>query len=190
MEKIIVKPRFEEVVTIKTMNLPDVGLKFSTQRVGPMDFVGLRQVDYGPDFRIPTMSELVPLVYASLENKKKYKLTKIVLKILRNHWLTGNTTPHYFPVGLFVEDNPAIKDGRIVTPRQKELENRLGSHKEKKVVFSKDKSVRFAPKGSYELGKHTPESLANDGFVIAGHSSRGAEELGEVSLKIMCKPET
>ncbi len=38
------KPRFEELTT---MTLPDVGLRFNAQRIGPTIFKDLRNSDYG-----------------------------------------------------------------------------------------------------------------------------------------------
>src|SRR3972149_10623582 len=100
-KNLIKKPEFREVVTVTNMELPDSGLTFNSQRVGPMNFNGLRNADYGQGFRMPTMPELVQLVYASLENQD-YKTAKEVISTLRSYWFTGNTAIHYFPTGMFV----------------------------------------------------------------------------------------
>ena len=180
MGNAIAKPKFEEVVAVTTMNLPDVGLKFNAQRVGPMNFAGLRTADYGPDFRMPTMPELVPLVYASLENKD-YETAKKVIKTLRENWLTGNTAFHYFPIGMFAEDSPKMKSGRIVLPNQKTLEKRLGSHEEKGVVFSDDRSLRFVPYG-FKMESQTALNLStNPGVIALAGSEQNAEMLAKAS---------
>ena len=99
------KPKFEE-----TINLPDEGLLFNTKRVGRMDFIDLRRIaDYGEGFRMPTMPELVSLVYASLKNKKEYDTAKNVVKTIKNHGLVGNTGIFYVPEGMFVQDNPKLE---------------------------------------------------------------------------------
>ena len=177
MEKETTKPRFEEVVAVTTMNLPDFGLKFNAQRVGPMNLAGLRQADYGEEFRMPTMPELVSLVYASLENKD-YKTAKEVINTLRSHWLTGNTGIHYVPEGMFVQDNPDLNQRRI-SMSQKDLESRLGSHQEKGVIFSDDKSVRFVPY-VFKRGSQSSLDLARNPGVIA---LTGSEEKAEMLAK-------
>ena len=49
------------------------------------------------------------------------------------------------------------------------------------VRFSKDETVRFAPKSTYELGLHTPKSLANDGFMVASYGVKGAKRMARVA---------
>ncbi len=177
MEKIITKPSFRETVAVKTktMDLDDVGFSFNAQRVGPTNFYGLRKADYGEGFRIPIMPEIVPLVYASLENQK-YETAKNVINTLGSG-LVGNTAVHYFPEGMFVEDIPKMKNKRIITPTQKELENRLGSHKEKEVVFSDDRSVRFTPH-NFRTGSQQPFRLCtNTGIIALVGGEENAEKL-------------
>lgn len=53
-----------------------------------------------------------------------------------------------------------------------------------------DRSVRFAPKGSYKLGDHSPESFAQDGFVIATFGQKAAEQLAEVAGQFRYNPRT
>ena len=55
MENTLAKPTFEEVVAVTTMKLPDAGLTFNAQRVGPTNFNGLRNADYGQGFKMPVM---------------------------------------------------------------------------------------------------------------------------------------
>lgn len=186
MEKSIAKPKFEEVVAVTTMKLPDEGLVFNAQRVGPMNFNRLRNADYGEGFRMPTMPELVPLVYASFENKE-YDTAKNVIKTLRNHWITGDTGILYVPEGMFVQDNPKLKDGRI-SMNQKALEKKLGSHEEKGVVFSDDKTIRFTP---YNYGREsqTPLELsANTGIIALVAGKENAEKLAKASEHYRLKP--
>ncbi|MFH1503740.1 MAG: hypothetical protein ABIE36_03725 [Candidatus Diapherotrites archaeon] len=161
MKNTIKKPTFKEIVAVTAMGIPDVGLTFNAQKVGPMKFNGLINADYGKGFRMPTMPELVPLVYTSLENQE-YETAKNVIKTLKNHWLIGNTAIHYFPEGMFVQDNPEMKNEKIIIPDYKTLENKLGKYEEKGVVFSDDKSIRFTPynfkgesQSSFELSKNT-----------------------------------
>ncbi len=192
MEKIIVKPSFEEVVTRKTMNLPDYGLVFNAKRVGPMNFARLRQANYGLGFRMPIMPELVSLAYASLENQT-YKTAKKVVKTLRNHWLTGNTAIHYFPEGMFAEDIPKMENGgivtpTIVTPTFKVLEKRLGSHEEGRVSFSDDRSIRFTPYGFKRESQSALELSKNPGVIALVGSEKNAEKLARASKHYKLNP--
>ena len=178
--KTIAKPSFRETVAITTMDLDDIGLQFNAQRVGPMNFYGFRKADYGEGFRMPTMPELVPLVYASLENQD-YKSAKNVVRALRQRWLAGNTGTHYFPEGMFAEDNPVIENGRLITPSYKELESRLGSHEETGVVFSEDRTIRFTPY-NFKRESQSPLDLSrNTGVIALAGGEENAEKLAKAS---------
>lgn len=179
MTETITKPSFKEVMAVTAINLNDVGLKFNTQRVGPMNFAGLRRADYGQGFRMPTMPELVQLVHASLENQD-YKTTKEVVSALRNYWLTGDTGILYTQKGMYVQDKPKMENGRL-SMNEKTLEKKLGKHKEKGAIFSKDKTIRFAPYG-FKTQSQTPLELsANPGVVAFVGSEENAEKLAKAS---------
>jgi hypothetical protein len=186
MKNTLAKPTFKEVVAVTTMEL-DNGLVFNSQKVGPMNFTGLRNADYGQGFRMPTMPNLVPLVYASLENQD-YKTAKEVISILKNHWLTGNTVAHYFPKGMFAEDNPEMKDGRIVRPDFKTLENKLGKHEEKGVVFSNDKKIRFTPYNYKGESQSALELASNSGVIALVGGEENAEKIAKSSEHYRIKP--
>ena len=179
------KPEFVETKGITTISLPYAGLKFNAQIVGPTTFNELREADYGKDnygkgFWMPTMPEFVPLINASLENKE-YDTAKNVVKTLKHNYLTGNTAIHYFPEGMFVEDDPRIVDGILITPTLKVLENRLGKHEEKRVVFSDDERVRFTPY-DFKRGPQSVLSLVkNSGVIVFAGSEENAEELAKAS---------
>jgi len=192
MTKTNEKPKFEEVAAVTTMNLPDVGLRFNAQRVGPTTFRGLRETDYGEGFRMPTMPEIVPLVYASLGNKN-YDTAKNVVKTLKTAWVAGDTVIHYFPEGMFVEDIPKMKSGRIVTPTFKVLEKRLGSHMERGVIFSDDKSIRFTPYEftpyKFKRGSQTSLELStNTGIIALVGGKENAEKLAKASKHYRTNP--
>lgn len=90
--------------------------------------------------------------------------------------------------GVYVfQDLEAV--GRSQPLDVKDLEKALKGGKEiSGVRFSRDKRVRFAPKGSYTLEYQTPEALAKNGFMIASCDVEGAEKMGEVSSKFSNKP--
>ena len=177
------KPKFEQLTT---MTLPDVGLRFNARRIGPKNFKGLRENDYGEGFRMPTIPELVPLIYASLGNKN-YNTTKNVVKTLKKDWITGDTGILYVPEGMFVQDNPELKDGQI-SMNQTALEKRLGSHKERGVIFSDNRSVRFT---SYDFKRksQTPLELSiNTGIIALVGGEENAEKLAKASEHYRLKP--
>ncbi len=144
MADTIQKPSFREENGI--IHLDDVGLSFNAQMVGPMNFYDLRKAYHKRGFRMSTMPELVHLVYASLENQD-YASAKNVIETLKNHFLTGNTGIIYPHGGIYVQDKPKVRNGKIFM-NPKTLQNKLGPHEEKGVVFSDDRSVRFIPYNS------------------------------------------
>ena len=179
MENTIQKPTLGEVVAAKIMYLPNEGLIFNAQRFGPMNFEGLRQANYGFGFRMATMPELVPLVYTSLENQT-YESAKNVINALRNHWLTGNTGILYVPKGMFVQDNPALENGRI-SMNQETLEDRLGSYQERGVFFSDDRKIRFVPYGFKRESQKASVLSENPGIIALTGSEKNAEKLARAS---------
>ena len=186
MVKTIQKPSFREVVAVTTMNLDDVNLKFNSQRVGPMNFAGLRTANYGPGFRMPTMPELTNLVYASLEHQNK-ETAKNVVETLRNHWLTGDTGILYTKDGMFVQDNPGMTNGRVVM-NQKTLERKLGKHEERGVTFSNDGSLRFTPYGFKRESQTASELAKNSGVIALVGSEENAEKLAKSSQHYRVNP--
>ncbi len=187
MENIIKKPTFKEVVAVTTMELPEFNLIFNAQGIGPMNFNGLRNADYGKGFRMPTMPELVPLVYASLENKE-YETAKNVINTLKDYWLTGNTGIYYFSEGMFVQDNLEMENGRIIPPNYKTLESKLGKHEERGVVFSEDKKIRFTP---YNYKRESQSSLdlsKNTGVIALVGGEENAEKLAKTSEHYKANP--
>lgn len=186
MKTAIQKPSFREVVGATTMNLDDKGLVFNSQAVGPMNFAGLRQADYGQGFRMPTMPELIPLVYASLENKE-YQTAKNVIQTLKQSWLTGNTGILYTLEGMFVQDNPKLEKGRI-SMDEKILQSKLGRHEEKGVTFSDDRSIRFVPYGFKRESQSSLDLATNPVILGLTGSQENAERLAKSSEHYSLNP--
>ncbi len=135
---------------------------------------------------MPTMPELVPLVYASLENKN-YDTAKNVVKTLKNHWIAGNTGILYVSEGIFVQDNPELEDG-IISMNQKTLQSKLGSHEERGVVFNDDKSIRFTPY-NFKIKSQTPLDLSrNTGIIALVGGEENTEKLAKASEHYRAKP--
>ena len=160
------------------MNLDDVGSIVNSQRVGPMNFICLRDIDYGNGLRMPTMSELLRLVHASFENEE-CETAKHVIETLKNYCLMGNTGVLYTRDGMYVQDNPDAQ-GKIFM-EQKTLIGKLGSHVEKGVVFSDNGLVRFTPcEFKVRILNHS-ELAKNSGVIALTGSLENAEKLAQIS---------
>jgi len=160
------------------MNLDYVGPIANSQRVGPMNFIGLRDTDYGNGLRMPTISELLRLVHASFEDEE-CETARQVIETLKNYWLMGNTGVLYTRDGMFVQDNPIAQGGIFM--EQKTLMGKLGSHEEKGVVFSDDGLVRFTPcEFKVRILNHS-ELAKNSGVIALTGSLENAEKLAQVS---------
>ena len=182
-------PAFEEIVS--SVDLKDVGLVFNAQTFGPASFIDLKRFDYGEGFRMPTISELVPLVYAAMENQRRYKTAEEIMTSMGCGQIVGNTITHFFDDGFFVEDNPRkiktkVKDSYakiidIIIPRQEFLKKRLGSREEQGVVFSGDGNLRFVPYG-FKIGEQsTSEFVTNPGVLAVVKNQENAEKLARFS---------
>lgn len=122
---------------------------------------------------------------------------------LQTGWLWVFNRNLWASQGVYVvQDTDSILRGQPLRVKNLEKVLRGGVSDKSGVRFSKDGSVRFAPKGSYKGGYHSSESFAKDGFVIASFGREGAEKLGELSkdfslgcyigvanrLSVMCTP--
>ncbi len=178
MEKTIKKSSFKETVTITTINLEDVGLNFNARRVGPKNFVDLRNANYGEGFRMPTIPEVVPLIYASLENQN-YTTAQNVVRTLKDHRISGNTGILYTEKGMYAQDNPNLRNS-IVSMNERILKSKLGPTEEAGVVFSDDKSVRFTPYG-FKIERLGKDLGKNKGIIAIVGGQENAEKLVRVS---------
>lgn len=175
------KPSFREQGNL--IILDDSKLIFNYQEIGPMNFNGLRNAYYGlGGFRMSTMPELVQLVYVSFENEE-YEKAQNVIKTLKNEWykwVAGNTGILYTQEGIYVQDNPKIKKGKVLM-KQKKLEKKLGKHEERRVVFSDDKTIRFTPY-NYKTGDQSSLELSkNTGIIALVGGEEKAEKIAKVS---------
>jgi hypothetical protein len=117
--------------------------------------------------------------------------TELRDKVMRRNYLWVFNQNLWTPEGVYVAFDPeAIGLSRNLDAN--ELENSLKNGRELSngVRLSNSRAIAFAPKESYKLGDHTPESFAQDGFVIATFGERGAEKMAEVSEKFKYNPRT
>ena len=184
-------PRVERGRT-KIIVVPHEGreIAFAYPSVGPDTYlnVGRRILENGQN--VPTGDQMASLLHAvychdSVSDEPEFK---DVRDIMRNSWLWVFNRNLWTPEGVYViQDLEAI--GRSQPLNHNELEKMFeGAKNLGGVRFSQDGRVRFAQKGTYKLEKHTPESLAKDGFMVASYGTEGVEKLGEVSEKFRYSP--
>ncbi|MBI2498652.1 hypothetical protein HYV88_00245 [Candidatus Woesearchaeota archaeon] len=135
--------------------------------------------------RLPTGDETASQIHVAyctpkpeIKNAQEYKTIRDIIRTNRIHvfnrigWTfagkyvlqdtTANATSERLDIDML---NEMLKNGTEING----------------VKFSTDGRVRFAPRETYKLGKHTPESLSLDGGVIAEYGIDGARKLAEVS---------
>jgi len=110
-----------------------------------------------------------------------------VRKRMRSNWLWVFNRNIFTDKGAYVLSD--IKAEGIAQLDINELEAKLTKEREG-IVSSEDGLIRFAPNETYKFGEHTPESLAQDGFVRASYGFDGARKLGEVATTLSRKPIT
>jgi hypothetical protein len=87
------------------------------------------------------------------------------------------------------KDDWVLSEEHMWSREINELEKILNDSKEiNNVRVSGDGKVIFVPKGSYSCGEHTPQSLSEDGLIIANYGIEGAKKLGEISSKFKKNP--
>lgn len=188
MEKVI--PKIER--EMKKIVVPGEGgeTAFAYPAVGPATYQNVGKEILSKGQMVPTGEQMASLVHVAycnpkMENEPEFRSIR---GMMRNDWLWIFNRNLWTPKGVYVvQDLEAIGSSQQLN--QSDLEKTLKDGKDVNGIrFSRDKSVRFAPKGSYQLGKNTPESLVKDGFLIASYDLEGAEKLGKVSAKFAFSP--
>ncbi len=183
-------PRIERGMTRIVM--PEDKLIFAYPSIGPDTYRNVGAQILANDQNVPTGDQTASLVHAAycIPETADEPEFEDVREIMRRRWLWVFNRNLWTPEGVYaVQDSEAI--GRSQPLNQNELEKQLNGGKDANGIrFSRDGSVRFAPRGSYQLGNHTPESLAQDGFMVASYGIEGAKKLGEVSTKFKYGPRT
>lgn len=125
--------------------------------------------------------------------KKNFRTEFIRTDIMRHGWLW---VPHINVWTPTDAKNPGMysvfdQNGEGLTRKYttEELEERLtGGDIERGVRFSHDRTVAFAPRGSYSAGEHRSGTLARNGAFIAVYGSKGAEALDSVAKQFKRAP--
>ncbi len=146
--------------------------------------------------RVPTGDDIVPLLRgaycdshfkdAAAEYRSVLQSKGGVYVFNRNIWTSK---------GAYVIQDPEVDALQQLRGNSEEVQVwdlmqliEQGSNGRNGVRFSRDGKTRFAPKESYTLGEINPQSLAEDGFVIANFGERGAREISEVAAQFNNKP--
>ena len=119
----------------------------------------------------PTMAQTASLVQDAFQSNDKY--SQGIKKIMKDAWLWGFTGNLYMPnKGVYVQDNPEIRDGRVVMDESVLVEK----------LDAEDPSVRFVPFG-YKTESMSALELAKNEYIIALAGEEGADKLAEVTDK-------
>ncbi|MDD5132864.1 MAG: hypothetical protein PHD81_04010 [Candidatus Nanoarchaeia archaeon] len=143
---------------------------------GPYGIVA-EQIDE-EGLRRPTSAEIASLVYDAIQNPNR-KYESRILEILRNDFLwefTGNLCLPKSGLevsnGIIIEQNPTIKDRKLVMDRNS-LIKRLSEN---------DPKVKFVPFG-FKTGEQTSIELEKNAYIIARYGESGAEKVAEFASK-------
>jgi hypothetical protein len=152
------------------------GRMYTDSPQGPGNFHFLRQSNYGEGFKQGTFGDQFALAHGAYTNQGKEGAMDIV-KLLRNFWLSGNTSILYTPTLVIVQDMPEVKDGRIVMD-EKNLNSRLSKNAKNGVRFSDDGSVRALPY-SFKTGWQSSDKIRANLFPVALTGNKDAPEMLE-----------
>ena len=167
-------------------------IRYVSPAIGPDTYVNVGKNILEQGLFVPTGDYTAPLLNAAYNNPEVANEPEFmdVREKMKNNWLWVFNRDIWTPKGVYVvQDTKA--EGQSARFDLNELEDILsGGKTERGVRFSKDGKVRFAPKSSYSLGVHTPQTLAQDGFVIANYGIEGAECLGNLAQYFRNRPRT
>ena len=189
------KPRIEKITKFWT---PDAKLEityenkkvtFAYPSFGPDNYLNIRKQILENNLLIPTAEQTVALLHrAYLSEFKDAPEFQNIREIMKKKWLLVFNRNLWTNKGVYVvQDSEAkIRSEKLkISNLEEELKN---SEEINTVKFSKNGKVRFAPKNSYMLEENRPDSLAENGFVIANYGKQGAKKLAEISTQHLSKP--
>jgi len=157
----------------------DGEITFAHLKIGPGTYASVGTEISAQELIRPTMAQTVSLVYSAFQNKDN-KYSQEIKKILKDKRFWGFTGNRYVKSdkGIYIEDNPEIKKGRVLVDNRDNLIKRLESN---------DDSVRFVPFG-FRTEEQFPENLEKNPYVIGLAGEEGAEKLAEVADMYKLKP--
>lgn len=189
-------PRIEKITKIWSPDsklwIPhnDGEIAFASPSFGSDNYTNIGKEILNHNLKIATgehTASLLHAVYCGPEEFKDSLEAQTIRKIMKDKWPWVFNRNLWTSEGVYVIQDSEAKG--IEKLNQKDLEEKLSnSSAGSPILYNSDKTIRFAPKGSYQLGEHTSESLAKDGFIIASYGTEGAEKLAEISTKFKESP--
>jgi len=154
-------------------------ITFAHPNVGPETYVNVGTEISTQGLIRPSMAQTASLVYSAFRYRDS-KYSQEIERILKNEWLWVFTGNRYVKSdnGVYIEDNPKIKEGKILIDNRDNLIKRLESN---------DNSVRFVPFG-FEKGEQKLRELEKNPYVIGLAGKEGAEKLAEVAGTYKSEP--
>ncbi|MEN9626235.1 MAG: hypothetical protein RL557_563 [archaeon] len=169
----------------------DKEIAFAYPSVGPNIYRELGKVILANNQLVPHGDYTAALLHAAycvpeVRDEPEYKNVR---DIMRRRWLSVFNKNRWTTNGVYVvQDTKAVG---LSEPLPDNLETLLeGATEVDGVRFSKNGKVRFAPKGTYQLGELTTDAFAKDGFVRASVGIEGAQKLAEVASCFKYNPRT
>ena len=164
-------------------------LSFASPAFGPTNYQKVGKEILEKELTLSTGEEIAPLIYSAycIPEIKDEPEFQNIRQIMKNNWFWVGNRNLWTSKGVYIIKDPRAI-GRSQTLDINELEAKLeGAETYQDVRQNPETGISFAPKQSYKLGEHTPESLSKDGFMIASYGVKGAENLGEVSASTQFK---
>ncbi|MDP2926150.1 MAG: hypothetical protein Q8N99_07270 [Nanoarchaeota archaeon] len=193
-------PRIERVKKVWTLDAKlwvphkEEEIAFPTPSFGPDIYQSVGQVILGNGLKVPTGDYTASLLHSIYCNPKvKDAEFQNVRDLMKSNWIWVYVVKVYTDKGNYAIQDTKARGRSIDTPLS-ELEKMIlkknGAREIGRFRFSEDGRVSFAPKGTYKFGKHTHQSLSEDGDVIITYGIDGAKKLGEVSSRFRFHPIT
>jgi len=153
-------------------------ISFLHPAFGPGNYVNVGTQIRESGLEQPTMEQTAYLVCDAWQNPKE-KYSKEIIEKMKTNWLWGFNGLLYVPKeGIYIQDRPEIRDGRVFMS-QEDLVERLESN---------DKSVRFVEYDSFKRESQSSLELAKNPFIIALAGEEGADKLAQVADNYKIKP--
>lgn len=179
MEKTTPKNAIEVIEGFTQLKAPHKSGKtiFISPYFGPDNYGNVAEKIDQAHLERPNFGESASLAYAAWQAPEE-KYSAEVIRVLKDHLLLGFTGSLPTKEGIYIEDNPEIKDGKAVM-NLSSLEKRLREG---------DPRVRFVPISKLKSGKMDASELAKSFYLIGLAGKEGAEKSAEIAGKYPYKP--
>jgi hypothetical protein len=184
------QPRIERIEKIWTpdakLYIPheDNEVVFAYPSFGPNTYLNNGEQILDHNLAIATGDQIASLLhaayYSDFHDEPEFE---DIRNIMKDRWISVFNRNLWTNKGVYIVQDTEAKC-RTEELELSNLEKRLsrGTELSNGLRVSEDGTVRFAPKGSYELGYNSREGLTDNGFVIASYGEAGAKKLAEISL--------